>query len=256
MNEHRGEHGSDFTRRSAEHGFDLTQRSAEHGFTPVRRSAEHGFTPVRRSAEHGFTPVRRSAEHGFTLVELMISLLIFGMLAAAGVGLLGFSVRAQEAAQERLDEVAAIRRVGAILTSDLAQAAPRLVRDQDGIRQVAFIGDGGAADAIALNFVRRGWSNGAMAARASLQRVEYRLAGDRLERRTWPMLDGAAPAKPAIVMRGVEAMTVRYRRKGEWRDRWDSVRPEAMPDAVEMVLDVAGIGAVRMLFLTGTGVGP
>ena len=216
---------------------------------------EHGFAPVRYSAEHGFTPVRCSAEHGFTLVELMVSLLIFGMLAAAGVGLLGFSVRAQEAARDRLDEVAAIQRVSAVMTSDLAQATPRLVRDAGGVRQVAFTGEGGAADVVAVGLVRRGWSNGGSAARASLQRLEYRLVEDRLERRIWPMLDGAAPAKPATILRGVKAMTVRYRRKGQWRDRWDVERAETLPDAVEVVLHLEGVGPIRQLFLVGSGMG-
>lgn len=220
------------------------------------RSAENGFESLRRSAENGFTPLGRSAENGFTLVELLISLLIFGLIAAAGVGLLGFSVRAQEASTERLNEVAAIRRVGAVMTSDLAQATPRLVRDRDGARVPAFVGEGGAPGVVALGFVRGGWSNGGAAARASLQRVEYRRVEDRLERQGWPMLDGAAPARPAVILRGVKAMSVRYRRKGEWRDVWDAQRAEAMPDAVEVVMDLAGVGPVRQLFLTGTGNGP
>ena len=58
---------------------------------------------MRHPAEHGFTPAKRSAEHGFTLVEVMIALMIFGMLAAAGVAILTFSVRAQTATGKRLD---------------------------------------------------------------------------------------------------------------------------------------------------------
>ena len=41
--------------------------------------------------------------NGFTLVEMLVSLLIFAMLAAAGVTLLSFSVRAQDVAETRLD---------------------------------------------------------------------------------------------------------------------------------------------------------
>jgi general secretion pathway protein J len=52
----------------------------------------------------------RIKEAGFTLVELMVSLMIFGMLSAAGVALLSFSVRAQEAAESRLGDLAQLRR--------------------------------------------------------------------------------------------------------------------------------------------------
>lgn len=197
-----------------------------------------------------------ASSEGFTLVELLVSLLIFSMLASAGVGLLGFSVRAQEAAGDTLDRVAALRRVGAVLTADLAQATPRLVREETGERTQAFTGNMGSADAPGLIFVRRGWSNGSEAPRASLQRVQYRLTGDRLERTVWPMLDGAPPGRAAALLTGVSTLTLRYRTRGEWRDRWDPLRTDAMPDAVEMVVDIAGTGAVRQLFLVGGGVEP
>lgn len=183
----------------------------------------------------------------------MVSLAIFGMLAAAGVGLLSFSVRAQSASAERLGEVAALERVRAILTADLAQATPRITRDADGNRQVAFIGGSGASNEIALGFVRRGWSNAQDAPRASLQKVEYRLVGDRLERRAYPMLDGAAIGPPAVIVAGVRSLKLRYRVAGDWLDRWDATRPGALPRAVEAVIEVPRFGQVRQLFLTGTG---
>ena len=55
-------------------------------------------------------PARRRA-NGFTLVEVMVALMIFGMIASAGVGLLAFSVRAQGATVERLDDVGALARL-------------------------------------------------------------------------------------------------------------------------------------------------
>ena len=56
---------------------------------------QRGFEPETRSAEHGFTSDMRFAEHGFTLIELLVALMIFAMLASAGVLLLGNSVSAQ-----------------------------------------------------------------------------------------------------------------------------------------------------------------
>ena len=191
---------------------------------------------------------------GFTLIEMMVSLFIFGLLAAAGIGLLGFSVRAQQASGERLGEVAAIERVRAILTADLAQAAPRVTRDADGKSQFAFQGGTGGPEGTALAFVRRGWSNADGAPRASLQKVEYRLVDDRLERRAFPMLDGAAIGPPAVVIRGVRSLKLRYRIGAQWYDRWDSTRPGALPQVVEAVIEVPRFGQVRQLFLAGTGV--
>lgn len=194
-----------------------------------------------------------STEQGFTIVELMVSLLIFGMLAAAGVALLGFSVRSGQATTERLDENAAMQRARAILTADLAQAAPRITRDRDGARVPAFVGGTGAEGEVALAFVRRGWSNPDGAPRAGLQKVEYRFVGDRIERRAYPMLDGAEIGPPSIVIGNVSGLKLRYRVGSEWLERWDSTKPDAIPQVVEAVIQVPRFGAVRQLFLTGMG---
>lgn len=198
---------------------------------------------------------RKPGEQGFTLVELMVSLLIFAMLSAAGVALLAFSVRAQGSANERLGEVAQLRRLNAILTADLAQAVPRPYRDRSGSLQPAFTGNAGAG-AVALGMVRGGWSNPDLLPRASLQRVEYRLAADRLERVAWPHIDGAEPLPPAVLLTGVTSLRLRYRTAGAWSDVWDIDLPTALPQAVEIVAQVDRIGPVRQLFLVGTGTLP
>lgn len=194
----------------------------------------------------------RASEEGFTLIELLVSLLIFGMLAAAGVALLSFSVKAQDVASERLGEIGDFRRMSALLTSDLAQAAPRLWRDENGLAKPAFIGGTGQAERVSLTLVRRGWENLDGSNRASLQKVEYRLVGDRLERVGYRFVDGAAPMSPVALISGVRSLRLRYRdARGEWRERWDPERVTDLPRAVEMVVDVGRGGAVRELFLVG-----
>ena len=182
----------------------------------------------------------------------MVSLLIFAMLSAAGVALLAFSVRAQGAANEALREVAALRRFNALLSADLAQAVPRPFRDRAGAPRPAFTGDSGTGG-VALGLVRGGWSNPDGLPRASLQRVEYRLAADRLERVAWPHVDGADPLPPAVLLTGVSSLKLRYRTAGAWTDRWDSPLAEALPQAVEVVAEVERLGTVRQLFLVGVG---
>ena len=67
-------------------------------------------------------PATARLPNGFTLVEVMVALMIFGMIAAAGVAILSFSVRAQATSAARLDDTAALHRTVAALSADLAQA--------------------------------------------------------------------------------------------------------------------------------------
>lgn len=192
-------------------------------------------------------------EAGFTLAELLVSLFIFGLLSAAGVGLLSFSVRAQEAADARLSDLADFRRAGALLGGDLAQAAPRMVRDSGGGGRPAFHGVAGEEGGVALAFVRRGWENLDDAPRASLQRVEYSFADGRLQRLVYPRLDGAEPLASTTVVDGVRRIRLRYRdREGAWRERWDPTRANELPRAVELIMEAAGSGHTRQLFQVGT----
>jgi general secretion pathway protein J len=190
------------------------------------------------------------AEAGFTLVELLVSLVIFGMLSAAGVAILNFSIRAQALAGERQTEISGLRRFGAILTADLAQAAPRITRDEAGMSRPAFVGGTGETT---LALVRRGWENFDGANRSSLQKVEYRLSGGRLERIGYRFVDGAAPMEPVTLLGGVRSLQLRYRDdEGAWRQVWDPTDVTKLPKAVEMVIDLERGGQIRQLFLVGT----
>lgn len=190
----------------------------------------------------------RRAEDGFTIVELLVALLVFGMLASAGVMLLRFSVDAQASAKTRLDGIAANRRIESLLAADAAQAIPRPTRNEAGAVTPAFEG---TPDRFVL--VRGGWDNLDATARSSLQKVEYRLVGDRLERRQWPMLDGAAPDAAATLVDRVRLVRLRYRAGEGWRDRWDALRIDVLPRAVELTVRQAGGPEYRYVFLVGAG---
>jgi general secretion pathway protein J len=204
-------------------------------------------TPLR-----GAVPLPVPGRNGFTLVELLVSLLIFAMLSAAGVTLLRFSVGAQDVAEARLGRLAQLRRSGALLAGDLAQAAPRLSRDEAGAQRPAFAGASGEGEGAVLAFVRLGVENAGDQPRSSLRKIEYRLVDSSLQRRSWAFVDGAAPSTQSSLIDGVRRIRLRYRdEKGEWRDRWDPTRAVELPRAVELVMDVEGEGMIRQLFLTG-----
>ncbi|MEC3911307.1 type II secretion system minor pseudopilin GspJ [Sphingobium sp. CR2-8] len=223
-------------------------------FEPNGERGEQGFTSQARSAEHGFTYHARSAEHGFTLIELLVALMIFAMLASAGVLLLGNSVSAQAQIKARLDDMAAIQRAGGALAGDLGQAVPRITRTEAGTLAPAFWAHGEGESQPVMQFVRGGWDNLGDLPRPSLQKVEYWVRQGRLERRTYAQLDGAAGDDPAALLDHVEAVVLRFRdAQGKWREDWTPTQPDLLPRAVEMTVTRAGEPPVMLRFLVAPG---
>lgn len=191
------------------------------------------------------------AEDGFTLVEVMVALMIFGMIAAAGVAILSFSIRAQSASGARLEGDAAMARTIAALSADLAQAVPRASRDEGGTLRPAFVGEGGS-----VSLVRGGWTNIDAAARPGEQKVEWRLEGTTINRIGYPQIDGAAPLPSAPMLPRVTALRWRFRYAGAWNDRWDGSGGVPLPQAAELTLRQTDGTVYRAMFLVGTGYAP
>lgn len=193
-------------------------------------------------------------EAGFTLIELLVALMIFAMLAAAGVLLLGNSVSAQAQIKLRLDDMAAVQRAGGALAADLGQAVPRISRTEAGTLAPAFWSHREGESVPLLQFVRGGWDNLGDLPRPSLQKVEYWVRQGRLERRTYAQVDGAAGDEPAALLDHVEDVALRFRdAKGDWRDDWAPTQPDLMPRAVEMMVTRTGEPPVTLRFLVGPG---
>lgn len=191
----------------------------------------------------------RREEGGFTLVELLVALAIFGMLASAGVMVMRTSFDSQTAVRVQVDRMGEFQRTRAILRSDLGQAALRTTRNADGQSQrLAFAGADPSGDGLILTLVRRGWENPDAQPRASLQYVEYSLVQGRLERRVRPALDGAALGDPQVLCDGVEAAHIAFYAKGQWTRNW--VQAATLPQAVRLELQLKDLGSVTQLFLT------
>ena len=195
--------------------------------------------------------VSKRSEAGFTLIELIVALFIFGMLAAAGVGLMRFSVDAQSATKARLDDVAIERRMSVVLTNDLAQVVQRTNRDVAGRALPAFRGRSGSE---LMAYVRGGRSNGNGAARSGLQKIMWQLDKGQLQRVTYSMIDGAAPASPVVMADNVIRIDLRFKSAGQWRSIWSPTTPTALPTALEFTITRRDREPVTRMFIVGTGI--
>lgn len=175
--------------------------------------------------------------NGFTLIEMLVALAVFAVIAAGALGLLRFSVDAELASRARTDQIAAERRFLAVWTADLAQASPRIARDEQGRAHPALEAGGD----VVLRLTRSGWANPDGAARPSLQKVEWRWDGKALVRAGYPYPDGAAPEPASAMLALVAAPVLRFRTgDGVWRDRWEPQREAELPVAVEVLLQRPG----------------
>ncbi len=68
----------------------------------------------------------------FTLIEVLVSLAIFAILAALCYGALGRTLDSAELLNSRMDRLQAIQRTIRLLGEDLQQLSPRPIRDELG----------------------------------------------------------------------------------------------------------------------------
>lgn len=190
---------------------------------------------------------------GFTLVEVMVSLLIFAILAGAGAAVLSATIDNRFAIKAASARVGDLQRMRGLLRADLGQATARRSRGPTGRPSPQpIIGAVAPGDPI-LVLNRAGWSNPDEQARPSLQRVEYRLVGTRLERRASSHLDGARPGPPQVLYRGARDVTVEFMRDGQAAPAFISSIDRPLPDAVRIGMTIEGYGRIDQLFIVGSG---
>ena len=192
----------------------------------------------------------RSRSRGFTLVEALLALAIFGVIAvlayrATAALATGEAQLSAEAQRWRTLETLFTR-----VEADFRQAIPRSVRA--GLQAgPAWMGTRSAGQS-ALVFTRAGSEFTAEPGPAG-QRVGYRLREGTLELAYWPALDHNEAMLPTVypLVRDITSFDLEYlARNGAWLDRWPFLGEDDLPRAVRLTLTLAdGIRIERMFAL-------
>jgi len=194
-------------------------------------------------------------QRAFTLLELLVAMAVFAILAAFAYGTLNQTLLSAEILGERMDHLQAVQKTIRMLTDDLLQLAPRPVRDELGENLRPAL-DTGFQSGFVLELTRGGWSNPAVLPRGTLQRVAYRIEDGTLIRYQWYALDHTLNDAPIGVelLDDVEGIEFRFVvGDNEYSNQWPPLNlPGAIgarqrPRAVEVTLRLVDTGEIRRL---------
>jgi general secretion pathway protein J len=196
--------------------------------------------------------------HGFTLLELLIAITIFSILATFVYSGLKVILDTEHQTSLYGHRMGKLQLGFNLMQRDIAQLVPRPVRDQYGDQQPAL--KSGDISGILLELTRDGFFNPMHLPRSDLQRVGYVYEENTLYRITWPTLDRPQESEPhrQKLFDNITSLELVFYDKAlqempEWPPRTtgtDEVDPMVLPVAIELKMELEDWGSVRRLFRT------
>ncbi|MGS2718579.1 type II secretion system minor pseudopilin GspJ [Eionea flava] len=223
---------------------------------------------------------------GFTLIEMLVALGIGAVIALLSYQALSGAINIESRVSQLTQQMNATQRVWHFFADDFQHTVARPWQDSFGNQQpvmVGLLGDrlsqgAGAAvgdDSYLLRFVRSGDHNFLRRPRSNMQLVGYRItandtsndSGESLSseptvslwRDYWRPIDGAdeSDVKSLLLIDNIHAVRFRYLSSESQTaadEAWITGWPESdqknntLPIAIEISLDIVGIGSVTRLF--------
>ncbi|MGC9456358.1 MAG: type II secretion system minor pseudopilin GspJ [Halothiobacillaceae bacterium] len=198
---------------------------------------------------------RSARVRGFTLLELLVAIAIFALVAVMAYGGLNAVMRQSTTLAENERELRRAQAGLRQIQADLFQIIDRPLRDDRGDEVPVLAG--GVDAALPLQFTRIGQPNPTDAVRSALERVLWVREEDRLVRFGWSPVDGRPFARLAsadsrqVLLEGIETLELLF-----YDDRnvdspvWPPAnRPDArLPRAIELRLTLKGEPPLRLTF--------
>jgi general secretion pathway protein J len=200
---------------------------------------------MTKTVETSRSPSGVEASRGFTLLEILIAMAVFAIMASMAYAGLSAVLDARQGTAKRSETIAQLQQTLYLLNEDLTQAVQRSIRDEFGTDQPAFSG-GNGEDLLTFTRSVPDWSQ--TSARSRLQRISYRIENGALYRQVWTLLDRTQQSQSRR-KKLLSAENVELRFLGEeWGGSWPA-GGGALPKAVEVSFTLAGLGDIRRVFL-------
>ena len=207
----------------------------------------------------GHQSQRKASENGFTLLEVLVALSVFAVMASMAYGGLQSVIKSRAEIEKHSLELGRLQRVFNQFNRDIEQTVDRSVRDQFGTPLKGFVLLSNEVNP-SLELTKIGLTNPAHLKRSTLQRIGYLLDDDKLSVLRWPVLDRAQSTEPTrqVLMDQVDALEYRFLADDKnWYTGWPPLilgAPVAdLPIAVEVTIVTESLGRVSRLFRLADG---
>lgn len=192
-------------------------------------------------------------KRGFTLLEVLLALSIFAVLAALLLSSMQTLQTSHAQISNSMQHWRDIELFWNKLQNDLNHVAPRPVRNQAGVSIAAMLGNPVLVQVDDANLALTRHNEGEQLALGA-ERIGYRLKDGRIEYLQWQGLDAAPRSVPTIsvLFEQVTVFKLRYLdANGLWLDKWQPAQLDALPPrALEVTLQFEGQAPMQRLFLT------
>lgn len=210
---------------------------------------------------------------GFTLIEVMVAISIFAVVAAGVYRVLSAMVDTQEKIVSHSESLRDLQRALWLISTDMNQMVMRDVRKPNDNRSPALIAD---TDNYLLQFTRQGVRNPLLLARSDLERVAYSIGPDpdkyadqgsddkksnkkarHLLRHSWSALDRRDNAEETVqvLFRNVDEVRLEFlNEKGDWKEDWpekkmdDKAHTRILPAAIKILIKTEKYGDLERVF--------
>jgi general secretion pathway protein J len=187
---------------------------------------------------------------GFTLIEILIALVIFAILATITSSTLYNAFNTRTRVNEQSQRLESLQLTISFLKQDITQIVERATRSSKMSLIPMFIGRSNY-----LEFTRDGAVNPqGIEQRSTLKRVAYLCQNNTLKRRTWDSLDSVNRNKysdKTLIDKLMDCHFGYLNQILELFPEWyqEALNQKPLPKAVQINLNLAGQGEINLLFI-------
>ena len=180
---------------------------------------------------------------GFTLLEMVVAVAIFAVMAGIAYGGLNQTIKTGNQVSESNQRLSELQFSLSYFSRDWLQVSSRKVRNQYGDEESNIIIEDNS-----ISFTRSGWSNLLQRKRSNLQRVQYLVIDSNLVRRHWLSLDQGIGEEPfdSVMLHNVKNLEINFVDVAEKTiDNWPNELIQdgsSKPIALKIGVEIAQLG--------------